>query len=162
MSTSPNRASNSAGKPKRDKDVTLDLPTALQMLPLIRSIVSDIVDTHRRLNQLTPEQESLERNRRKLDWSDRQRRYSISDEIVQAEKSLAGAVSELSSLGVRLVDPDAGEVDFPTRINGKAAAFTWHPGDSAVGFWRYKGEEHRRPIPADWQLGVAGRYRAEP
>ena len=42
MSNTPNRASNSAGKPRK-KDITLDLSTAQQMLPLVKSIVADIV-----------------------------------------------------------------------------------------------------------------------
>ena len=52
MSNSPNRASrHPAGKPRKP-DVTLDLPTARQMLPLVRSIVTDIVATHHRLAEL--------------------------------------------------------------------------------------------------------------
>ena len=37
MSNTPNRASNSAGKPRK-KEVTLDLTTARQMLPLVQSM----------------------------------------------------------------------------------------------------------------------------
>ena len=60
MSNTPNRASNSAGKPRK-KDVSLDLTTARQMLPLIQSIVTDIVNSRRVLNKLAPEQERLDR-----------------------------------------------------------------------------------------------------
>ncbi len=162
MSSSPNRASpHPAGKPRR-KDVTVDLPTARQMLPLVRSIVADIADTQKRLTGLTSEQEALDRNRRALGWTDRQRRYAVHDEVAKAEKNLAGAVSELDALGLTLVDAEAGRVDFPTRINGRPAAFSWQLGEDAVQFWRYAGEDHRRPIPPDWQPGTPIRYRGEP
>jgi hypothetical protein len=161
MNSSPNRASNPAGKPRR-KDVNLDLATARQMLPLVRSIVTDIVDTTQRLATLTPERETLEEYRRSLSWASRQRRYAIRDEVEQAEKAIAGAVSELDGLGLSLVDGESGRVDFPTRINGRPAAFSWQLGEDGVSFWRYAGEELRRPIPADWQSGTPIRMRAEP
>jgi hypothetical protein len=162
MSNSPNRASrHPAGKPRKP-DVTLDLPTARQMLPLVRSIVTDIVDTHHRLAELSVEQEALDDNRRVLDWANRQRRYAVHEDVARTEKHLTGAVSELTALGLTLVDSVAGQVDFPTRINGRLAAFSWRLGEEGVGHWRYAGEEHRRPIPTDWQPGAPLRTRGGP
>jgi len=162
MSTSPNRASNSAGKPRKSREVTLDLPTARQMLPLVKHIVTDIVGVQDRLTKLTPEQERLDRHRRDLVWLERQRRYQIHEEIVAAERSMTHAVGELSDLGVNLVDPEAGEVDFPTKINGRPAAFTWKLGEDLLAYWHYSGEEQRRPIPQDWDQGAPIRYRGHP
>lgn len=162
MSSSPNRASNPPGKPRR-KDVNLDLPTARQMLPLVRSIVSDIQTSRQAIVQLTPEQERLDRQRRDLVWQERQRRYQVSDEIAAAEKSLTTALSELNGLGVSLLDAENGEVDFPTKINGRPAAFTWKVGDDGVRHWHYNGEVQRRPIPADWDHAVTPiRFRGQP
>ncbi len=160
MSATPNRASNPAGKP-RQKDVNLDLSTTRDMLPLVRSIVNDIVDARQRLNKLTPEQELLERCRRSLNWTSRQRRYAIQDEIHSAEQTLSGAVAELGILGVKLTDAETGQVDFPTKINGRSAAFTWKLGEDGVRFWHYSGEEQPRPIPTDWQHGTPLRAREE-
>ncbi len=157
MSATPHRASNPAKT--RTKSVTLDLPTARHMLPLVRSIVAEIVETHKRLGKLNPEQELLERSRRSLNWVARQRRYAIQDEISSAEKAMSGAVTELTALGVKLTDPEVGQVDFPTKINGRPAAFTWKLGEEAVSFWHYTGEEQPRPIPADWQPGTPLRGR---
>jgi hypothetical protein len=154
MSSTPNRASNPAGKPRR-KEITLDLTTARQMLPLVRSIVSDIVTSRTALNKLAPEQERLDRHRRDLAWQERQRRYQVQDEIFAAEKSLTNALGELTALGVSLLDAEAGEVDFPTKINGRPAAYNWKFGEEAVRFWHYSGEEQRRPIPTDWDQGAA-------
>ena len=85
MSNTPNRASNPAGKPRK-KD-TLDLTTARQMLPLVQSIVSRHRVPRQAINQLSPEQERLERHRRDLVWLERQRRYQVADEIAAAEKA---------------------------------------------------------------------------
>lgn len=149
MSNTPNRASNSAGKPRK-KEVTLDLTTARQMLPLVKSIVSDIVNSRRALNRLAPEQERLDRQRRDLAWQERQRRYQVTDEITAAEKAWAAAVGELNELGLTLVDDEVGEVDFPTKVNGRSAAFSWVAGEDGLRHWHYADEESRRPIPADW------------
>lgn len=165
MSSTPNRASNPPGKPRR-KDISLDLPTARQMLPLVRSIVSEIVTSRLTLNKLTPEQERLERHRRDLVWQERQRRYQVGEEISAAEKSLHTAVTELNTLGVSLIDDEFGEVDFPTKINGRSAAFNWKLGDDGVAHWHYSGEEQRRPIPSDWDSASAVatpiRFRGQP
>jgi len=163
MSSTPNRASNSAGKSRR-KEITLDLTTARQMLPLVKSIVSDIVTSRLALNKLAPEQDRLERHRRDLVWQERERRYQISEEIKTAERSLTTAAGELTSLGVSLVDDEAGEVDFPTKINGRTAAFNWKLGEDGVGHWHYGGEEQRRPIPTDWDQPTATpvRFRGQP
>ena len=40
---------------------------------------------------------------------------------------LTNAVTELDELGVTLIDPKGGQVDFPTRINGRQAVFERRP-----------------------------------
>jgi hypothetical protein len=154
MSNTPNRATNPAGKPRK-KDIALDLSTAKQMLPLVKSIVNDIVFSRQAITKLTPEQERLERHRRDLVWLERQRRYQVKDEIAAAEKMLNSALSELMGLGVNLMDDEAGEVDFPTKINGRSAAFTWKFGEDSLRNWHYNGEEQLRPIPKDWDQAGA-------
>ena len=163
MSNTPNRATNPAGKPRR-KEITLDLSTARQMLPLVKSIVTEIVSYRLTLNKLAPEQERLDRHRRDLVWQERQRRYQVGEEITSAEKSLSSAAGELTTLGVSLVDDEAGEVDFPTKINGRSAAFNWKLGEDAVSHWHYAGEEQRRPIPAELETAATAPIwqRAQP
>jgi hypothetical protein len=166
MSSTPNRAGHSAGKPRRSKDeAALDLPTARLMLPLVRSIVSDIVTSRTALSRLVPEQERLDRHRHDLVWQERQRRYQLSEEIRTVETALTTASAELTALGVGLVDADAGEVDFPTKINGRPAAYSWKHGEDGLGHWHYAGEEQRRPVPKDWdqqQSPTPLRFRGSP
>jgi hypothetical protein len=161
MSSSPKRAFGSSAKSKR-KEVNLDLSTARQMLPLVRSIVKDIIDRRTELQKLQPEQDSLDRHRHDLVWAERDRRYRIHEEIVAAEKALKTAVGELNDLGVALLDGERGRVEFPTRINGRPAVFSWQPGEENVGFWSYEEEDVRRPIPSDWTPGTPLRLKGKP
>jgi hypothetical protein len=158
MNDTPRRAFGASAKSKR-KDVNLDLPTARQMLPLVKSIVADIVDRRSYLNRLHPEHETLERHRRDLAWQERARRYQIQEEIVAVEGAYKQAVSELRELGLALLDVNRGRVAFPTRINGRPAVFTWEPGEDSVAFWSYEDEELRRPIPNEWVPGTPLRLK---
>ena len=158
MNDTPRRAFGASAKSKR-KDVNLDLPTVRQMLPLVKSIVADIVDRRSHLNKLHPEQETLERHRRDLAWQERERRYQIQEEIVATEGAYKLAVSELKDLGLALLDVNRGRVAFPTRINGRPAIFTWEPGEDSVSFWSYEDEEMRRPIPTEWVPGTPLRLK---
>ncbi len=161
MNSSPKKAAEINGH-TIPKPVSVDLSMARQMLPLIRSIVSDIVGTKQHLGVLSTEQDRLEKQRRQLEWKDRNRRYAIGDEVVQVEKNYSSAIRELESLGLTLVDPEAGEVEIPTRINGRQAAFSWKLGEDGVAYWHYAEEDARRPIPNDWQSGSPLRLRGNP
>ena len=165
MSSTPNRATNPAGKPRK-KDAALDLTTARQMLPLVQSILTDIVTSRRAITRLAPEENRLDRHRRDLVWQERQRRYQVKDELAAAERTLTNAVGELTGLGVSLVDDEAGEVDFPTRINGRPAAFSWKLGEEGLRHWHYQDEAQRRPIPNDWDEASPAitpvRFRGQP
>jgi hypothetical protein len=158
MNDTPRRAFGASAKSKR-KDVTVDLPTARQMLPLVQSIVRDIVDHRSQLTKLHPEQENLDRHRRDLAWVERERRYHIQEEIQAAEGAFKKAVTELRDLGLALVDTDSGRVAFPTRINGRPAVFTWQLGEDNVMYWSYEDEELRRPIPSEWIPGTPLRLK---
>jgi hypothetical protein len=158
MNDTPRRAFGASAKSKR-RDVNLDLPTARQMLPLVKSIVQDIVDRRRLLNRLHTEQENLERHRRELAWAERERRYHIQEEIAAAEGAYKQAVSELRDLGLALVDVAIGRVAFPTRINGRPAVFTWQPDEENVQYWSYEDEDLRRPIPNEWVPGTPLRLK---
>ncbi|VTS05437.1 DUF2203 family protein [Tuwongella immobilis] len=149
MNSTPRRAFGSTDQPRRS-DVSLDLTTARKMLPLVRQIVGDILAHRQTLNRLQPEQENLDRHRRDLVWQERQRRYYVTETIEATEKALAAALKELRGLGVNLTDSATGEVEFPTRINGKSASFQWRAGEDDLHYWHYADEDGRRPIPQDW------------
>jgi hypothetical protein len=144
-----NTASNASDKPGKS-DAFLTLSTSRQMLPLVRRILQDILDSRQRLSQIEPELATLERQRRHLAWPDRCRRYQLHEEVNSQEQHLQEAFKELKTLGVTLLDTDQGVVGFPTVVNGRRAFFSWHLGEEGLDFWQFAGESIRRTIPKSW------------
>jgi hypothetical protein len=149
MNGYPKRAS----RPSKSQDrtpVVLDLPTVRKMLPLVRHIIGDILDAEQQMGTLLWEQDGLERNRRTLNWPERQRRYFLQDEVSRVEQQRKHAIGELKQLGVQVLDVAHGRVGFPTIVNTKPAYFSWQAGEEEVGFWHFTDDERRRPIPVSW------------
>jgi hypothetical protein len=142
-------ASNVSDRPDRD-EIILDLPTAQRMVPLVRHIIEDIHQTRARLGGMQLEKGRLDQERRLLKWPSRSRRYQLREEIAEAEHHLNQALAELAGLGVVVVDPEAGQIGFPTRVNGNRAYFSWRPGEDRLRHWHFPEETIRRLIPATW------------
>jgi len=153
MKGSPKRASNLPRSSARAA-VILDLPTVQKMLPLVQRIVGDLLSGEQLTGSALWELEGLDRNRRELDWPERQRRYQLQDEMARAKDRRKELESELRALGVKLIDAVHGRVGFPTIVNAKPAYFSWQPGEEGVSHWHFAdGDDRRRPIPASWFQG---------
>jgi hypothetical protein len=150
MNGSTENAAHGAPETPERRDVVVNLATARGMLPLVRQIVADVLHHQRRLAELLPEQQHLDRRRRTLSWPERSRRYQVQEEAVAAERNLQEALAELAGLGVVLVEPGEGQVGFPTVVNGRRAYFSWRQGEDGVHFWHFPEQNVRRPIPASW------------
>jgi hypothetical protein len=140
-------ASESSGR----CDVVLSWTTAQTMLPLVRRIVADVVDTVNLLQRLEPEKDRLDRRRHQLQWPERSRRYQVGEEIAQAYARLAKVRAELESLGVVLVDALKGQVGFPTIVDNRRAFFSWRPEEEEVGYWHDADSRQRRTVPLAWK-----------
>jgi len=128
----------------------MSLATARRMLPLVRRIVGDLLQARRRLAQLLPEQNHLDRRRRTLAWPDRARRYQLHEEVADQEQNLQDALAELEVLGLAVLDAAQGRVGFPTTVHDRRAFFSWQAGEETVRGWHFVGETVSRPIPAAW------------
>jgi hypothetical protein len=144
-----NTAHDASEKPGR-RDTALNLATTSKMLPLVQRIVGDVLESQRRLTQLLPEQEALDRQRRVLSWPQRARRYQVQEEVTALDRKIQEAVAELADLGLVLLDAEQGLVGFPTVVNKRRAYFSWRNGEEKVGYWQFPEETVRRPIPASW------------
>jgi hypothetical protein len=138
-----------SGTPEKRGDVILSLSTVQRMLPLVQRIVDDILLSQKALTKLSPLQAQLDRQRRDLTWPERQRRYQVKEELATADGKMQEAMNELAELGVVLLDPVAGRLGFPTRVNDRPAYFSWKPGEE-LKFWHFAEDEILRPIPAAW------------
>ena len=152
MSGYSKRASNASHKSGK-AELVLDLPTVNKMLPLVQRIVADLIAAEGELGPLLWEREGLERNRRTLDWPERQRRYQVDEDVRTVEKRRKALAAELEGLGVAVIDAVHGRVGFPTIVNGKAAFFSWEPGETEIGYWHFQSDERRRPVPPSWLQG---------
>ncbi len=135
--------------------IVFSLKTVHKMLPLVERILQDVLVQQQGLQRLCPEQARLDRQKRTLDWPQRQRRYQLEDELHAAEHSLSETKDELSGLGVILLDGETGRVGFPTMVNNRRAFFSWRPGEDGVHSWHFAEETACRPIPSAWLKELA-------
>src|SRR5687768_17124472 len=118
MSGSTGNTAHSASEKPGAADRLINLGTARRMLPLVGRVVNDLLQGERRLDLLRPEQDRLDRLRRTLAWPERSRRYQLREEIAAVEHQVQEARAELTGLGVTVIDAAAGQVGFPTVVNG--------------------------------------------
>ena len=121
---------------------------ANEVLPLVRSIVRDVVNDFRHLRDAG-------RQRRALEVADRtgrtnQRRLAaLRQEVSDFSARIERYLHELAALGAEVRDLELGLVDFPTLIDGEPAYLSWRLGEEAVCWWHPadKGFSDRTPVP---------------
>ncbi len=143
------RASGASERPGTG-DQILTWGASQAMLPLVGRIAADIIRLHRRVAELRPEYERLERQRRLLDWKGRSRRYAIQDELKSLDRTLQETVAELTNLTVVLLDGTRGLVGFPTMVNDRRAYFSWMPDEERLKYWNFADETSRYLVPENW------------
>lgn len=118
---------------------TLDEATA--MLPLVRSIVSDICGVFR---DVTSRRVELHRLLRK---KNRGAGRVYDDEMAESRADLKAEYdqiyrfrSELEELGVILRQPEEGLVEFPTHLNCQDAFYSWQLDEPAISYFRLASE----------------------
>lgn len=119
-----------------------------QVLPLVRSIVRDVVNDFRELRGAGRERRALEvetaGNR------DAQLHIeALKDKVSGYSARIEGYLRELSDLGLEVRDLELGLVDFPTLIDGEPAYLSWRLGEDDVSWWHPadKGFSERTPVP---------------
>jgi hypothetical protein len=129
---------------------------ANRALPLVRRIVEDIADAHRRWRGLVAEYESASI----LSTAERPdaRALELERETQRLAADIDGFIGELARIGVvfqghdlgRVVlqGHDLGFVDFPGELDGRPVHFCWRLGETSVRFWHEldEGSAGRRPL----------------
>ena len=117
------------------KRFTLDEANA--MLPLVRSIVTDIREVFR---TVTGRRTDLHRLLRK---GARSAGQLYEDEVAESRADLQEEYDqiwrfreELESLGVFLRQPEEGWIEFPASLVGRDAFFSWRLGEAQIEYWR--------------------------
>lgn len=108
-------------------------------LPLVRSIVSDIVsfyaDLHARRERLDAVKRRNSGSRGSMPTEYNEELTQMENDLERDEEKLKGYIVELQSLGVELKDITKGLVDFPGLIDGREVCLCWMLGESEVAFW---------------------------
>ncbi len=115
------------------------LDEAESRLPLVRSIVSDIVelyrDIHDRQSRLTRVLELRGETKQHVGRLYSEELEEMERELENDLTRLDSFVEELEDLGVELKDPHAGLVDFHTWIDGREACLCWQLGEPEIQYW---------------------------
>jgi hypothetical protein len=112
---------------------------ANQALPLVRSIVNDIVtfytDLHARHDRLQAVKRRNAASRGSMPSDYNEELAQMEADLHRDAEKLQGYIGELQALGVDLKDLPKGLVDFPGLIDGREVCLCWMLGESEVAFW---------------------------
>ncbi len=113
------------------------LDEAQRMLPLVRSIVRDIIDRYAsfkgRVAFYRAGQDALKEG---LPPPDGWHRERVTREIETLKDDVMTVVGELTELGADLRDYEEGMVDFPARLGDDIVYLSWKLGEEKVSHWR--------------------------
>lgn len=112
---------------------------ANRTLPLVRSIVGDIVDLY---HDVHARKERLNNVRQLRGASSRDNDSVYSEELEQMEREIDGDIerlkeyaAELDGLGIELKDPITGLIDFYSEMDGRIVYLCWKMGEQEVAHW---------------------------
>lgn len=121
---------------------------ANRMLPLVRRIVRDIVETHQAWSRAVHSYETA------ATWtradSPSSALSSLEADVRRLASEIEGYLGELRELGVDFKGFEQGLVDFPGERDGRPVCLCWKLGEDAVEYWHETTD------------GYAGRQPLEP
>jgi len=119
---------------------------ANRTLPLVRKIVEDVVEQHRRWRETILELDLVASTAR-VD-APRERGEELERQALALARELDGYQRELEDLGIQLKDRRLGLVDFPAEIEGRMVLLCWRLGETEVQFWHEldSGYTGRQPL----------------
>lgn len=153
--------------PRAAAKPSFEVADANRVLPLVRSIVTDIVANYRRMRELAREQRAL-----KADGSSHASEATVlaltalKSEAEERSARMDDYVREMAELNVDLKDPERGLVDFACERAGRTVLLCWELGEPSVQHWHSVEENFfdRRPLstlPAQAAVEAGLRSRTE-
>jgi hypothetical protein len=119
---------------------------ANRTLPLVRKIVEDVVQQHRRWRETILELDLVASTARAD--APHERGEELERQALALAKELDGYQRELEALGIQLKDPRLGLVDFPSETGGRRVLLCWRLGEPEVQYWHEvdAGYAGRQPL----------------
>jgi hypothetical protein len=136
------------------RSATFTTADANRALPLVRSIVEDLVADYAKMRDADRERRALEVESAGSAASARQIE-ALKTEAAERRTRVEGYLKELNDLGIEVKDPERGLVDFPGERNGQPIYLCWQLGETAVSHWHAvdKGFADRRPVERTDTIG---------
>jgi hypothetical protein len=106
---------------------------ANRTLPLVRKIVDDVVQQHRRWREAILELDLVASSTRADEPSERA--GALERTVQSLAREIDGYKRELEDLGIQLKDPRLGLVDFPSEMAGRHVLLCWRLGEPEVQYW---------------------------
>ena len=128
---------------------------ANKVLPLVRSIVTDVVTEFARMRDAGRERRALEvesagnPNAKGLI-------ENLKSEVNERSVRIDGYLKELSDLGVEVKDLERGLIDFPSERGGRQIFLCWELGETAVAQWHGVDETYKERRPVGIGMGGTG------
>jgi hypothetical protein len=119
---------------------------ANRTLPLVRRIVEDVVQQHRRWRETILELDLVASTAGAGDPPERATQLERDANVLARE--LDSYQRELDALGIQLKDRRLGLVDFPSEMSGRLVLLCWRLGEPDVQFWHEvdSGFAGRQPL----------------
>ncbi|WP_422926442.1 DUF2203 domain-containing protein [Singulisphaera sp. PoT] len=135
-------------KPAEAKRRYFSVEEANRTLPLVRAIVTDIVQQWHTVNELKQRLTAVMGERKRPSGDIYSEEFAQSQSEMEAEEEkLASYIEELTKLGVELKGPD-GLCDFYSMMDGREVYLCWRLGEPEVGHWHElnAGFAGRKPL----------------
>lgn len=120
------------------EEILLSVEDVNQRLPLVRTIVRDIMELHRDIT-LRKDRLNALRERHPASSSEdsvyEQEVLQMESELSGDEVRLEGFAQELHQIGGTLTDRASGTVDFPGGLDGGRVLLCWRSDEPEVLFW---------------------------
>jgi hypothetical protein len=118
---------------------------ANRTLPLVRSIVRDIIGTTQEVKHCVQQLLDAESGPRRGDPNDKR---NLNEQLEQHRDRLESLRGELAALGIVLKDYEAGLVDYWAKLDGRDVFLCWKHDEPEVDCWHelHTGFGGRQPI----------------
>ena len=120
------------------EETVLTIESVNQRLPLVRTIVRDIMELHRDIAVRKQRLSSL-RERHPASGGDdsvyEQEVQQMEAELLHDEQRLYEFAQELHQIGGTLTDAQSGTVDFPADMDGERVWLCWRSDEPEVLYW---------------------------
>jgi len=105
------------------------------MLPLLRSILRDVMTLARELNDIQERSQAGKEGEIVLNPPSREELDAMEVELERGRDRMQEYLEELEKLGIELKDPFTGLVDFRAMMDGREVYLCWRMDEAEVAHW---------------------------